>query len=435
MQAEADEAGRTLDLTPLQSLLSDLIVHDDVVGHIDLRADGYRLALVTNNVREGAAAWRAMIPVDDLFDVVVDSSSVGMRKPNPAIFTTPSTCWAAWRRAAVFLDDVEGNLAGARLAGPTPSWWATRPGRPSSRSTACWAAVTGPRPRRAEPRRDGPHRETLGGRGLTRRGAGLQHIMSEAAVPLPLPEEAGYEASARWRADVALVVAAFFGTTFVVVQDAVETADPLPFIAVRFLIAGAVLWLVGRRRAPTPLERRHGVAAGSALLAGYVLQTVGLQYTSPSTSAFITYLLVVFVPLSLAVLRRRPHPDPGRPGDRGRRPGAAHGGAGTSFGRGELLTLRGRLRRPPRHRGETAARHDAIRFTCVQVTTVGWPAWPPASCPAGSPCPPAVGAAFTGVLATALRVFAMVWAQRVVSPRAALHPCCSSRSSPPCSPG
>jgi epoxide hydrolase-like predicted phosphatase len=119
VQAAADEAGRTLDLAPLQGLLSDLLVHDDVVAHIaGLRADGYRTALVTNNVREGASAWRAMIPVEDLFDVVVDSSSVGMRKPNPAIFThTLDLLGGVAPGRAVFLDDVEGNLAGARLAG------------------------------------------------------------------------------------------------------------------------------------------------------------------------------------------------------------------------------------------------------------------------------------------------------------------------------
>jgi drug/metabolite transporter (DMT)-like permease len=252
--------------------------------------------------------------------------------------------------------------------------------------------------------------------------------MSEAAVPLPLPGEPAEEVPARWRADVALFVAAFFfGTTFVVVQDAVETADPLPFIAMRFLIAGAVLWLVGRRRAPTPLERRDGVAAGSALLAGYVFQTVGLQYTSPSTSAFITYLLVVFVPLlSLAVLRRRPHPltlvglviaVAGLV--------LLTGGAGVSFGRGELLTL-GCAFAFAAHLvivGETAARHDAIRFTCVQVTTVGVASLG-ASLMSGGIAMSAgalAAAAFTGVFATALAFFAMVWAQRVVSPsRAAL---------------
>ncbi len=119
VHAAADESGRTLDLTPMQSLLSDLTVHDVVVDRIgDLRAEGYRTALVTNNVREGAAAWRAMIAVDDLFDVVVDSSAVGMRKPDPAIFThTLDLLGDIAPDCAVFLDDVEGNLAGARLAG------------------------------------------------------------------------------------------------------------------------------------------------------------------------------------------------------------------------------------------------------------------------------------------------------------------------------
>jgi putative hydrolase of the HAD superfamily len=119
VQAAADEAGRTLDLSPMENLLSSLDVHDDVVDHVrGLRADGYRTALVTNNVREGSGSWRAKIPVDDLFDVVVDSSSVGMRKPNPAIFThTLDVLGGIAPERAVFLDDVDTNLAGARIAG------------------------------------------------------------------------------------------------------------------------------------------------------------------------------------------------------------------------------------------------------------------------------------------------------------------------------
>jgi drug/metabolite transporter (DMT)-like permease len=264
--------------------------------------------------------------------------------------------------------------------------------------------------------------------------------MSEAAVPYPGPEEPAAEAPAgppptgvgrppaRWQADLALVVAAFFfGTTFLVVQDAVEDADPVPFLAVRFLIAGAVLAALGRRRRGTPHELRHGVAAGVALLVGYVVQTVGLQYTSPSTSAFITYLLVVFVPLlTFVVLRRRPHPltlvglvlaVAGLV--------LLTGGADTSFGRGEALTLACAVAFAAHIviLGETAGRHNAIRLTCVQVATVGL------ACLAVSLVTGGLGlgagallaAAFTGVFATALAFFAMVWAQRVVSPsRAAL---------------
>jgi drug/metabolite transporter (DMT)-like permease len=264
--------------------------------------------------------------------------------------------------------------------------------------------------------------------------------MSEAAVPYPGPEEPPPEPPAgppptgvrrppaRWQADLALVVAAFFfGTTFLVVQDAVEDAAPVPFLAVRFLIAGAVLAALGGRRRGTPHELRHGVAAGVALLVGYVVQTVGLQYTSPSTSAFITYLLVVFVPLlTFVVLRRPPHPltlvglvlaVAGLV--------LLTGGADTSFGRGEALTLACAVAFAAHIviLGETAGRHDAIRLTCVQVATVGL------ACLGVSLVTGGLGlgagalwaAAFTGVFATALAFFAMVWAQRVVSPsRAAL---------------
>jgi putative hydrolase of the HAD superfamily len=119
VQQAAMEAGTELDLTPMQTLLDTLTVYPQVVSHIEgLRAEGYRTALVTNNVREGSSAWRAMIAVDELFDAVVDSSDVGMRKPNPAIFLhTLDLLGGVAPERAVFLDDVEGNLAGARRAG------------------------------------------------------------------------------------------------------------------------------------------------------------------------------------------------------------------------------------------------------------------------------------------------------------------------------
>jgi putative hydrolase of the HAD superfamily len=118
VQALAASTGATFDLAPLQRLFGELQVHDDVVAHIvSLRSDGYRTALITNNVAEGSNAWRSLVAVDDLFDVVVDSSSVGMRKPNPAIFTHALELLDVPADRAVFLDDAEGNLVGARRAG------------------------------------------------------------------------------------------------------------------------------------------------------------------------------------------------------------------------------------------------------------------------------------------------------------------------------
>jgi putative hydrolase of the HAD superfamily len=111
--------GIEVDFTPLRTLLGEMTVNAQIVDRVrSLRAEGYRLGLITNNVREGAATWRALVPVDELFDAVVDSSEVGMRKPNPAIFhhalalldgTPPDE--------AVFLDDSPGNVSGARRAG------------------------------------------------------------------------------------------------------------------------------------------------------------------------------------------------------------------------------------------------------------------------------------------------------------------------------
>jgi putative hydrolase of the HAD superfamily len=113
------EAGIDVDFAPLQSLLGDMTIHEQVVDRVRrLRVEGYRLGLITNNVREGSAAWRAMVPVDELFDVVVDSSEVGMRKPNPAIFRHALDLLGVDDPGeAVFLDDSPGNVAGAQRAG------------------------------------------------------------------------------------------------------------------------------------------------------------------------------------------------------------------------------------------------------------------------------------------------------------------------------
>lgn len=112
-------AGIEVDFAPLQALLGEMTVHDQVVDRIrELRTEGYRLGLITNNVREGSATWRALVPVDELFDVVVDSSEVGMRKPNPAIFHhTLELLGVDDPAEAVFLDDAPGNVAGAERAG------------------------------------------------------------------------------------------------------------------------------------------------------------------------------------------------------------------------------------------------------------------------------------------------------------------------------
>ncbi len=87
-----------------------------------LRDRGLRTALLTNNVREWEARWRAMLPeIDEIFEVVVDSAFVGMRKPEPGIYELTLERLGGGIEAAdcVFVDDLEINCATARELGMT----------------------------------------------------------------------------------------------------------------------------------------------------------------------------------------------------------------------------------------------------------------------------------------------------------------------------
>jgi putative hydrolase of the HAD superfamily len=111
------EIGVDLDMEKMATVFRTLGVHDVVVDRIrSLRADGYKTGVITNNVKEGAA-WRDMLDCDALFDVIVDSSAVGMRKPNPAIYHHALALLDVVPERAVFLDDAEGNVRGARAVG------------------------------------------------------------------------------------------------------------------------------------------------------------------------------------------------------------------------------------------------------------------------------------------------------------------------------
>ena len=73
--------------------------------------------MVTNNVAEFGNFWRNLLPLDELFDDVVDSSEVKMRKPNPAIFHLACERLGVEPSRALFVDDHPGNVAGAERAG------------------------------------------------------------------------------------------------------------------------------------------------------------------------------------------------------------------------------------------------------------------------------------------------------------------------------
>lgn len=110
-----------LDLEPMRVLkhfAGDGTVRDEVVVHVRrLRAAGFRTAIVTNNLHEVREMWQALLPVGELFDLVVDSSEEGVRKPDAAIFERALERLGLAGEAAVFLDDVESNVEAARALG------------------------------------------------------------------------------------------------------------------------------------------------------------------------------------------------------------------------------------------------------------------------------------------------------------------------------
>jgi putative hydrolase of the HAD superfamily len=85
----------------------------------EVKGGGRRMALLTNNVREWEPLWRAMLPVDEIFELVVDSAFVGMRKPDPAIYELTIERLGNGVVAAdcLFIDDIEVNITAARELG------------------------------------------------------------------------------------------------------------------------------------------------------------------------------------------------------------------------------------------------------------------------------------------------------------------------------
>jgi putative hydrolase of the HAD superfamily len=83
----------------------------------DLKSAGLRSGLVTNNAAEFRDYWRRSIPLDELFHCVIDSSEVGVRKPDPRIFELALARLGVPAARTVFLDDYPGNVAAARRVG------------------------------------------------------------------------------------------------------------------------------------------------------------------------------------------------------------------------------------------------------------------------------------------------------------------------------
>jgi putative hydrolase of the HAD superfamily len=83
----------------------------------ELKGSGYQMAMLTNNVREWEPLWRPMLPVDEIFETVVDSAFVGCRKPESRIYAITLDRISTPPESCLFVDDVQVNCEGAERAG------------------------------------------------------------------------------------------------------------------------------------------------------------------------------------------------------------------------------------------------------------------------------------------------------------------------------
>jgi putative hydrolase of the HAD superfamily len=117
----AVDLGHEPELHRFREIYFDALgVNDPMIDMMRRARDrGFRMALLTNNVREWEPRWRSMVAVDEIFELVIDSAFVGMRKPEREIYEltverlgdgiAPADC--------VFVDDVEVNVEAARVLG------------------------------------------------------------------------------------------------------------------------------------------------------------------------------------------------------------------------------------------------------------------------------------------------------------------------------
>jgi len=221
---------------------------------------------------------------------------------------------------------------------------------------------------------------------------------------------------------LALALAALlFGSTFVVIKEALLSLPPLAFVGWRFLLGGGLLAVIGLPRGRALW--RDGLIAGLLLFAGYSLQTVGLAHTSASNSGLITGLYVVLTPLLAAVVARKA---PGLLISLGAL--LAFGGLalltlnkGLHLEYGDLLTVGCAVSYAAHivYLSRVAARHRVVAFTAVQLLVTSAGGLAASAALEGLPLPPAgtwPALLMTGLAVSAGAFLLQVWSQTVIGP-------------------
>jgi len=120
-----EELGREVDLARFgEAFFEHLRPNEELFAFMrTLHERGYRMAILTNNVREWEPLWRSMLPIDELFELVIDSGFEGVRKPDPRIYEVTLGRLEVAPQAVLFVDDMEINCDAARRLGMQAVWF------------------------------------------------------------------------------------------------------------------------------------------------------------------------------------------------------------------------------------------------------------------------------------------------------------------------
>ncbi|MBP1760325.1 MAG: protein of unknown function transrane, partial [Firmicutes bacterium] len=104
-----------------------------------------------------------------------------------------------------------------------------------------------------------------------------------------------------------ILVGMIWGLNFTLIKFAIGIIPPMEFIGLRFFIAALILMIIFQKhlRATQRAELLAGSIIGIFLFLGFLTQTIGLQYTTPGKSGFITSLYIVIVPFMASLLKQK----------------------------------------------------------------------------------------------------------------------------------
>lgn len=115
----SETTGRTIAMDGFPQIFLDSIHPNPAMVDFtrSIRNRGFRTALLSNNVREWDLHWHELIPLDEIFDVIVNSGLEGTRKPEARIYELTLARLGATAEECLFVDDIEVNCEAARVLG------------------------------------------------------------------------------------------------------------------------------------------------------------------------------------------------------------------------------------------------------------------------------------------------------------------------------